>query len=60
MSYVVILNKVELNEDDKLHPVELVYGPFDIMESAVDFLDRNDYSMTQTWYFKILELSEPY
>lgn len=60
MSYVVILNKVELNEDDKFKPVELAYGPFDRKESALDFLDRNDYSMTHTWYFKILELSEPY
>ena len=60
MSYVAILNKVELNEDDKLNTVELAYGPFESMESAVDFLERNDYSMTQTWYFKILELSEPY
>ena len=59
MSYVAILNKVESN-DDKLQPTELVYGPFESMESAVDFLDRNDYSMTHTWYFKILELSEPY
>lgn len=59
MSYVAILNKFE-SSDNKIQSTELVYGPFESMESAVDFLDRNDYSMTQTWHFKILELSEPY
>lgn len=58
MSYVVILNKIRSHDNDEV--TEFVYGPFSSMDSAVDFLDRNDYSMTQTWHFKILELSEPY
>ena len=58
MSYVVILNKIRSHDNDEL--TSFAYGPFSNMESAVDFLDKNDYSMSHTWSFKILELSEPY
>jgi len=60
MSYVVILNKTKSANDRNDEATEFVYGPFENMDSAIDFLDRNDYTMTHTWCFKILELMEPY
>lgn len=58
MSHVAILNKIISHDNDER--IELVYGPFVNKESAMDFIDRNDYAMTHMWDIKIIELQEPY